>query len=120
MATVSALLVVITSGLVRDLYQKVIRPQASEREIRRVTYLTTLLVGVLAVPGRHTAGRLFAVAGRLATSGGGAGFLVPALMACYWRRATAAGALAAMLAGAGTVGALIIAGLFGEIPASAR
>jgi SSS family solute:Na+ symporter/sodium/pantothenate symporter len=29
-------------------------------------------------------------------------FAIPAIMTCYWRRATAAGALAAMLAGAGT------------------
>jgi len=116
MATVSALLVVITSGLVRDLYQKVIRPQAGEREIRRVTYATTLLVGLLAVAAATQRVDYLQSLVVLATSGGGAGFLVPTLMGCYWRRATAAGALAGMVAGAGTVGALIIAGLFSPDP----
>jgi sodium/pantothenate symporter len=116
MATVSALLVVITSGLVRDLYQKVIRPQAGEREIRRVTYATTLVVGGLAVAAATQRVDYLQSLVVLATSGGGAGFLVPTLMGCYWRRATAAGALAGMVAGAGTVGALIIAGLFSPDP----
>jgi SSS family solute:Na+ symporter/sodium/pantothenate symporter len=116
MATVSALLVVITSGLVRDVYQKVVRPRASEREIRRVTYCTTLAVGLFAVLAATQRVNYLQTLVVLATSGGGAGFLVPALMGCYWRRATAAGALAAMLAGAGTVGALILVGLFGDDP----
>ena len=116
MATVSALLVVITSGLVRDVYQKVVRPQAGEREIRLITYATILLVGGVGVAAATQRVDYLQSLVVLATSGGGAGFLVPALMGCYWRRATAAGALAAMLAGAGTVGVLILVGLFGDDP----
>jgi Na+/proline symporter len=40
----------------------------------------------------------------------GASFIVPALMLCYWRRATAAGVLAAMLGGAVTVTTLYLIG----------
>ena len=35
----------------------------------------------------------------LSASGGGAAFTIPVLMACYWRRTTAAGMLAGMLVG---------------------
>jgi SSS family solute:Na+ symporter/sodium/pantothenate symporter len=38
-------------------------------------------------------------------------FLMPTLMMCYWRRATAAGTIAAMLAGALASSALYLTGL---------
>ncbi|MEX0679614.1 MAG: sodium:solute symporter, partial [Pirellulales bacterium] len=37
-------------------------------------------------------------------------FVAPALMMAFWRRATAAGTMAAMLAGAGTILALFVGG----------
>jgi SSS family solute:Na+ symporter/sodium/pantothenate symporter len=116
MATVSTLLVVITSGLVRDIYQEVFRPRASDREIRRVTYLATLLVGGIAVTGSIFRVQFLQALVVISTSGAGAGLLVPTAMACYWRRATAAGAIAAMLAGSGTVAALLLCGIASEDP----
>ena len=47
----------------------------------------------------------------IAGSGIASTFLVPALMACYWRRATAAGALTSMLVGSGTVLLLLVIGI---------
>jgi SSS family solute:Na+ symporter/sodium/pantothenate symporter len=103
MATVSAYLVVIASGLVRDLYQRFLNPRATEKQLKRWTWGVMIAVGLLAVslniePVRY----LQAV---VVFSGGcaGASFVVPCLMLCYWRRATAAGAMAAMLTGAGTM-----------------
>jgi SSS family solute:Na+ symporter/sodium/pantothenate symporter len=43
-------------------------------------------------------------------SGGASTFVVPALMAAYWRRATTAGTLAAMIAGGGTLIGLYVTG----------
>ena len=43
-------------------------------------------------------------------------FLTPALMAAYWRRASAAGVLAAMLIGVSTVFLLYLGGWKGEDP----
>jgi sodium/pantothenate symporter len=103
MATVSSYLVVISSGLVRDVYQRFIKPDASERDLKRMAQLGMIAVGVLAVllninPVQY-------LQALIVFSGGGAGasFIVPGLMLCYWRRATAAGVLAAMLTGAGTM-----------------
>lgn len=111
MATVSAYLVVIASGLVRDLYQRFLNPRASEKQLKRWTWGVMIAVGLLAVslniePVRY----LQAV---VVFSGGcaGASFVVPCLMLCYWRRATAAGVMAAMLTGAGTMLILYFIGM---------
>lgn len=112
MASVSTFLVVIASGLVHDVYQRMINPQASTKTLRMMTYIVTFLVGVLALaanlrPVLHLQG-LVVIAG----SGIASTFLVPALMACYWRRATAAGALTSMLIGSGTVLLLLVLGIW--------
>src|SRR5581483_2727401 len=103
MATVSSFLVVIASGLVRDLYQRLIRPQATMTEIKRLTYAAMILVGVIAfVANINPIEKLQALV-VFSGSGSAAAFVVPAAMAAYWRRATAAGATAAMSLGAATV-----------------
>jgi SSS family solute:Na+ symporter/sodium/pantothenate symporter len=110
MATVSTFLVVIASGLVHDVYQRFIHPGASMRTIRWATYGATIAVGAVAVLANIQPVDQLQLLIVFSGSGIGATFLVPLLMACYWRRATAAGTLAAMLAGAGMVLQLLIAG----------
>ena len=102
MSTVSGFLLIISSGLVHDVYQRFLRPTASEREIARASYAATVAVGVV-VGGRWRSGRpqylqLIVV---FSSSGMAAAFLMPALLGCFWRRATAPGAIAAMLGGDG-------------------
>jgi SSS family solute:Na+ symporter/sodium/pantothenate symporter len=111
MATVSCYLLVIASGLVRDVYQRFISPQATEHELRRLTYFVMIVVGIVAVglnifPVKHLQTFVVFSSGCAASS-----FLMPTLMMCYWRRATAAGTIAAMLAGAAASSALNLAGL---------
>jgi len=111
MATVSCYLLVIASGLVRDVYQRFINPQATEHELRRLTYLAMIVVGIVAValnvfPVKHLQTFVVFSSGCAASS-----FLMPTLMMCYWRRSTATGTIAAMLAGAAAATALNLAGL---------
>jgi SSS family solute:Na+ symporter/sodium/pantothenate symporter len=111
MATVSSYLLVIASGLVRDVYQRFISPQATEHELRRLTYLAMIVIGIIAValnvfPVKHLQTFVVFSSGCAASS-----FLMPTLMMCYWRRATAAGTIAAMLAGAAASSALNLTGL---------
>lgn len=103
MATVSSYLVVIASGIVRDVYQRFIRPDADDRQIRRVTYAVMLVIGTVAAVANLRPVQYLQALVIFCTSSGAASFFVPAIMAAYWRRATAAGALAAMLGGATTV-----------------
>ena len=111
MATVSCYLLVIASGLVRDVYQRFISPEATEHELRRLTYLVMIVIGAVAVglnifPVKHLQVFVVFSSGCAASS-----FLMPTVMMCYWRRATAAGTIAAMLAGAVASSALNLAGL---------
>ena len=47
MSTVSGFLLIVASGLVRDIYQRFLRPTASENEIARACYAATILVGIV-------------------------------------------------------------------------
>lgn len=112
MSTVSSYLVVLSSGAVRDIYQRFLRPRASRDELRLAAWITMILAGVISVAVMWTPPDFLQVFIVFSTSGAAATFLVPALMACYWRRATTAGVLAGMLSGAAAVLLLYLAGIF--------
>lgn len=117
MATVSAFLVQISSALVQDLYHRWINPHAEERVLRRISHASILLVAMVVAMGTvYSPTFLQAI---IVFTGGAAAcaFLVPALMAAYWPRSTASGAMAAMLGGVFTVFLLYLAGWWiGERP----
>lgn len=110
MSTVSTFLVVIASGLVRDVYQRWFHPEATWVELRRLTHLVMIGVGLIAVLANLRPVQFLQALVVFCSSGQAAAFAVPALMVCYWRRATAPGTIAAMLGGAGTILALYIVG----------
>ena len=99
MATVSSYLVVIASGLVRDIYQRFFNVEATDREMRRLSYAGMVIVGLVAVAANLRPVQYLQAIVVFAGSCGSAAFLVPLLMAAYWRRGTATGAAAAMLVG---------------------
>lgn len=99
MSSVDSFLLMISSAIVRDIYQQEINPQASEKQIKRLTYLVTALVGVAAFLGTVNPPR-FLQSIIVFTGGGLSGsFLIPMALALYWPRFNASGALAAMAAG---------------------
>ncbi len=99
MSSVDSFLLVVSSSLVRDIYQRHIHPEASETVLKRVTYLGTFVVGLLAtVAAIHPPEFLQVIIVR-ASGGLAASFLVPMAFALYWPRMNAAGAVAGMLTG---------------------
>jgi SSS family solute:Na+ symporter/sodium/pantothenate symporter len=112
MATVSSYLVVIASGLIHDLYQKFINPEADRTHIRRLTYLTMIIVGGIAVCANIRPVDYLQAIVVFSGTGAAATFCMPSLMLSYWRRATAAGTIASMLAGFGTMMTLYGYGFF--------
>jgi SSS family solute:Na+ symporter/sodium/pantothenate symporter len=110
MATVSCYLLVIASGLVRDIYLRFLRPHAGVREIRLLTAAVMILVGLLAIAANIRPVKYLQALVVFSGASGAATFAVPALMTAYWRRGTAKGAVAAMLAGAGTMFSLFALG----------
>jgi len=110
MATVSTFLVVIASGVVRDIYQRFLRPHANEGEIRWTTYVVMVLLGVIGVVANINPVQFLQKLVVFSTSATASTFVAPALMLAYWRRATAIGSMAGMVGGAATVLALFTAG----------
>jgi sodium/pantothenate symporter len=110
MATVSSYLVVIASGLVRDIYQRFIRPDAGDGEIKTLTYGGMIIVGAIAVGANIRPVEYLQHIVVFSGTSAAASFVVPALMTAYWRRATSAGVIAAMLGGCATMMTLFAVG----------
>jgi len=113
MATVSCYLVVIASGVVHDIYQRAINPHASEQKIRNMTHVAMIAIGTIALLANIYPPRFLQSLVVFCTSGQTGGFLVPLIMACYWRRATKQGVIAAMASGALTLLVLYAVGWIG-------
>ena len=116
MATVSAYLVVIASGLVRDIYQRFVNRAANEMEIKRLTYAAMIVCGGIAVAANLRPVQYLQAIVVFTGAGQAATFVAPVLMIAFWRRATAAGVIASMLVGAGTILLLFILGWLGPDP----
>src|SRR5262245_18591250 len=99
MSTVAAFLLMISSSLVRDLYQRTINPNVSPRAIKVASYLVTGLVGVVVMIGALNPPGFLQYIIVFTGTGQGCSFLVPMFLALYWRGATRQGMLAGMLAG---------------------
>ena len=99
MSTVDSFLLMISSALVRDVYQRNINPEVSDRRIRQMSYGFTLLVGVGAMLGAINPPQFLQDIIVYTGSGLAACFLGPVVFALYWPRANASGCIAGMLAG---------------------
>ena len=99
MSTVDSFLLMISSALVRDIYQHNVNPAADERRIRRLSYAATLLVGAAAVFGAINPPRFLQDIIVYTGSGLAACFLAPTVFSLYWPRANTRGCMAGMIAG---------------------
>ena len=99
MSTVDSFLLIISSAIVRDVYQRDIHPEASERTLRRLTYTVTVLVGIAALVGAVNPPQYLQNIIVFTTGGLSACFLTPVALALYWPRFNTAGAVTSMSAG---------------------
>ncbi len=110
MSTVDSFILMITSSVVRDIYQQHVSPDAHERRLRRMSYGCTIAIGALA-----TAGALFPIHFLqyiIVFTGGGlaVAFLGPMALGLYWPRFNTAGAFSSMIGGLLLYLALYVAG----------
>lgn len=110
MSSVDSFLLMVSSAVVRDVYQQKINPRASEARLRTLSHAVTLLVGLLALLAVLHPPLFLQDLIIFASAGLGACFLAPIVMALYWPRMTGAGAVAGMLGGCGAVLALYSVG----------
>ncbi len=110
MSTVDSLLLLVSSAMVRDIYQRHINPSAKEKTLRWLTYAVTLTVGVAAVVGALNPPEYLQYLIIYAGGGMGVAMLVPMGLGLYWSRFNASGAVAAMLGGFGPHMTLYVVG----------
>lgn len=112
MSTVDSFLLMISSAIVRDVYQRNINPEATEKKIKYLSYLCTLLVGsiamVVAINPPDFLQDIIVYVG----SGLAACFLAPVVFMLYWPRASESGCITGMLAGFGAHFGMYLAGMF--------
>lgn len=99
MSTVAAFLLLVSSTVVRDLYQRMIHPGASDKSIRILTYSVTGGLGFFVTMLAIFPPDFLQYVIVFTTTAQAAAFLIPVLFGLYWARATWQGTLAGMLAG---------------------
>ncbi|MSR30291.1 MAG: hypothetical protein EXR99_02185 [Gemmataceae bacterium] len=99
MSTVAAFLLIISSSLVRDLFQRTLYPQASEKTLKWMSYSVTFSVGLIVMLGALRPPDFLQYIIVFTGSGQGAAFLFPMTAVLYWKRATRMGVLAGMAGG---------------------
>ena len=110
MSTVSGFLLIVASGIVRDVYQRFLRPTASEKEIEWASYGATVAVGLIVTVLALRPPDLLQLIVVFSSTGMASAFLMPGILGCFWRRANHQGAIAAMATGASVTLALYVAG----------
>jgi sodium/pantothenate symporter len=107
MSTVDSFLLMISSAMVRDIYQRNISPNASEGTIKKLSYLCTLVVGtaamIVAVNPPNFLQDIIVYVG----SG-----LAPVVFLLYWPRSNVQGCTTGMLAGFSAHFAMYVMGAF--------
>ncbi|MFP6878813.1 MAG: hypothetical protein VCA37_18445 [Roseibacillus sp.] len=99
MSSVDSFLLLVSSGVVRDIYQQNARREVSEKTLARLSRWTTLCVGLLAMLAVLNPPKFLQDLIVFASGGLGACFLVPMILALYWRRMTASAAIVGMISG---------------------
>ena len=102
MSAVAGFLLLMSSSLVRDIYQRNFNPDISARDVKKVSYLTTAAVGIVVTIASLWPPRFLQYLVLFTTAGMACTYLAPTVLGLYWRRATRPGALAAMLGGSVT------------------
>jgi SSS family solute:Na+ symporter/sodium/pantothenate symporter len=113
MSAVAGFLLLMSSSLVRDIYQRNINPTVSPRLVKSVSYLTTAVVGIIVTVAALRPPRFLQYLIIFTGAGMGCTFLAPIVLALYWRRATRAGALAALSGGFLSIFVLYVLGWMG-------
>jgi cation/acetate symporter len=116
LSTADGLLLAIANALSHDIYYKMIDPRAST--MRRLLVARVLLVGVAiiaaAVAGTRPSGIIQMVAWAFSLAAGG--LFVPLVMGIWWKRTTAAGAIAGMICGFGITLFYLVATRYFDMP----
>lgn len=96
MSTIDGILVTTTGAVTRDIYQKLINKKATDESVMKLSKVVTILIGIIVICfGVFQPGSIFEI--NLFAFSGMAIFVVPILFGIYWKKATAQGAIVAVV-----------------------
>lgn len=99
MSTVNALLMLVSSTVVKDIYLNYIKPTANDREIKRASFVVTTVIGLAVVVFALNPPDLLVWLNLFAFGGLEAVFIWSVVLGLYWQKANKYGAIASMITG---------------------
>ena len=99
MSTVDSLLLIVSSAVVKDVYVNYIKPTATQKQVKRVSYTVTGILGILVFSMALSPPNLLVWLNLFAFGGLQATFIWPVIMGLYWQRGNQYGAVASMIVG---------------------
>lgn len=102
MSTVDALLILVSSALVKDVYLNYIKPNAEDHHVKKVSFSVTAIIGILVILLALSPPDLIVWLNLFSFGGLESVFIWPVIMGLYWRRSNKYGAITSMILGMGS------------------
>ncbi|MGG0186221.1 sodium/pantothenate symporter [Bacillus rhizoplanae] len=102
MSTVNALLLLVSSSIIKDIYVNYINENAAAQTVKRGTLWITAIVGLLVYAAAIKPPDFLIWLNLFSFGGLEAAFIWPLVLGLYWRKGNAAGALASIVVGVGS------------------
>ena len=99
MSTVNALLILVSSTVVKDIYLNFIKPDATEKQIKRTSLIVTTVIGLAVLLFALNPPDLLVWLNLFSFGGLESVFIWPILFGLYWSRGNKYGAIASMVVG---------------------
>jgi len=102
MSTVDALLILVSSALVKDIYLNYIKPDAEDKQIKKVSFSVTAIIGIVVIILALSPPDLIVWLNLFSFGGLESVFIWPVILGLYWSKGNKYGAIASMIIGMGS------------------
>lgn len=102
MSTVDALLILVSSAIVKDVYLNYIKPDAEDNHVKKVSFSVTAIIGILVILLSLSPPDLIVWLNLFAFGGLESVFIWPVILGLYWSKGNKYGAITSMILGMGS------------------
>ncbi|MEH7300904.1 sodium/pantothenate symporter [Neobacillus drentensis] len=102
MSTVDALLILVSSALVKDVYLNYIKPHAGDDHVKKVSFSVTAVIGILVILLALSPPDLIVWLNLFSFGGLESVFIWPVVLGLYWSKGNKYGAITSMIVGMGS------------------
>jgi sodium/pantothenate symporter len=102
MSTVDALLILVSSALVKDVYLNYIKPDAGNDQVKKVSFTVTAVIGVAVILLSLSPPDLIVWLNLFSFGGLESVFIWPVILGLYWNKGNKYGAITSMIIGMGS------------------